>query len=443
MKIYSREEVLRHNKIGDCWVVINNNVYDLSDFIKKHPGGSDIIESRAGEDATSFFAGKHGKNPRVIERLASFRIGEITESERVLTNDFNDDFMSELVDRCYMEKLYQALPWYSNIWFYARALNIIIFFACSLTVLYAPVHWMTAILLVIIQGIVSTSLFGLLAHEATHRNFPKNRLMKGLLTFSWPIFWPFIIKTPLRYEHNSHHVKIGDPEHDYEVAGFALFMRYSGLVKHNFLHKYQHKLAGVLYLFYANIITTIGGIKSGFWEKHNRTDHTEQKFSLAATFLYFVLIPAIVNQSALWYVLLYLVYQCTLYFGIYVGAAINHFVPAVAKKIPVEHVNKFGYYVCHNTTNFCSSSPFWLWYTGGFNIQIEHHLIPFIPIENLTRMVPIVKELCDKYGYPYKDYLTIKELWDDHYAYLRMMSENAQSEGVLTEIMNKQSYQAR
>jgi fatty acid desaturase len=267
--------------------------------------------------------------------------------------------------------------------------------------------------------------------------------MKKMLTVSWPIFWPFIIENPLRFEHNSHHVKIGDPGHDYEVAGFALFIRYSGRIKHRFLHNYQHKMAAVLYLFYANIITTIGGIQSGFWNKHNRSNHTEQKFSLFATFLYFIIIPVIVNQSLLWYVLLYLVYQCTLYFGIYVGAAINHFVPSVTKKIPIEHENKFGYYVCHNTTNFCSTNPFWIWYTGGFNIQIEHHLIPFIPVENLTKMISIVRELCEKYGYPYKDYPSIKALWDDHYAYLQMMSESSPGESILSEIMNKQVYQAR
>ena len=443
MKIYSREEVLKHNKTGDCWVIINNEVYDVSEFIKRHPGGSDIIESRAGEDATSFFTAKHRNNKQVHERLSALKVGEIIESERVLANDFSEDFLTELIDRCYKEKLYRAPVWHRNIYFLTRAVNIIVFFACSLAALYAPIHWSAAIVLVMIQAVIGTSLFGLLAHEATHRNFPRNGFMKRLLTISWPIFWPFIIKNPLRYEHNSHHIKIGDPECDYEVAGFALFIRYSGRVKHTFLHNYQHKLAAVLYLFYANIITTIGGFHSGFWSKHNRPINSEQALSLTTTFLYFIIIPAIIHSSALWYVLLYLVYQCTLYFGIYVGAAINHFVPSVTKKIPAEHENKFGYYACHNTTNFCSSSPFWIWYTGGFNIQIEHHLIPFIPVENLTKMISIVKELCEKYGYPYHDYPTIRELWNDHYAYLQMMSESSQSESVLTEIMNKKAYQAR
>ncbi len=432
-----------HNKPEDCWVVINNSVYDLSGFIDKHPGGFEVIVSRAGEDATSYFTAKHGNSEKVIRRLSKFKIGELPENECIPHEDFKEPFLAELITRCNEDNLYQNAKWYRNSFFYVRLLNIIFFFACSLPALYGFVHWTASVLLVIIQAIIGTSLFGLVAHEATHRNFPKNKVAKTLLTFFWPVFWPFIIKNPLHYEHNSHHVKIGDPEFDYEVAAFSTFIRYSGLVEHKPIHAYQHKLAAIFYPFYANIITTIGGIKSTFWSDHNRPINAEQLLSLGTTLLYFVLLPAIFNQSVLWSLVLYLIYQCTLFTGIYVGAAINHFVPSTTNKIPLEHENKFGYYACHNTTNFCSTNPFWIWYTGGFNIQIEHHLIPFIPVENLTKLIPIVKALCKKYNYPYKEYASINELWHDHYEYLRIMSQSIRTEGIMNEITNKTTYQPR
>jgi fatty acid desaturase len=263
------------------------------------------------------------------------------------------------------------------------------------------------------------------------------------MSFSWPIFWPFIVKNPLRFEHNSHHVKIGDTEFDYEVAGFAPLIRYSGNVEHTFLHQYQHKLAFFLYPFYANIITTLGAYHSGYWEKHNRADLSEQAISLLQTALYFIIIPSLIKGSVTWYLLLYLVYQCVLFYGIYIGAAINHFVPSIMKAIPKEHENKCAYYVCHNTTNFSVNSSLWFWYTGGFNIQIEHHLIPFIPVENLHKMVPIVKELCKKHNYPYHEYQNFRELWNDHYSYLFELSQKKNGEGVIKEMQNKNAYQAR
>lgn len=34
------------------WVIIHNNVYNVTDFIRKHPGGSKILNGYAGLDAT-------------------------------------------------------------------------------------------------------------------------------------------------------------------------------------------------------------------------------------------------------------------------------------------------------------------------------------------------------------------------------------------------------
>ena len=35
---YSREEVKKHNKDGDIWLIIDCVVYDVSKWIQKHPG---------------------------------------------------------------------------------------------------------------------------------------------------------------------------------------------------------------------------------------------------------------------------------------------------------------------------------------------------------------------------------------------------------------------
>ncbi len=53
------EEVAKHNKQGDCYLVINNKVYDVSTYIGKHPGGSQTIVSRCGEVVTGIFASIH------------------------------------------------------------------------------------------------------------------------------------------------------------------------------------------------------------------------------------------------------------------------------------------------------------------------------------------------------------------------------------------------
>lgn len=54
-EIYTWEEIKKHTEVGDCWIVIENKVYDMSEYMVRHPGGRWIILGQAGQDATSAF----------------------------------------------------------------------------------------------------------------------------------------------------------------------------------------------------------------------------------------------------------------------------------------------------------------------------------------------------------------------------------------------------
>lgn len=49
---YTRQEVSGHKKLGDCWIVIDGEVYNVTSWLKKHPGGARLLMHYAGEDAT-------------------------------------------------------------------------------------------------------------------------------------------------------------------------------------------------------------------------------------------------------------------------------------------------------------------------------------------------------------------------------------------------------
>lgn len=44
--------VARHTSPDDCWVILYNTVYDVTEFLPSHPGGTKIILKLAGRDAT-------------------------------------------------------------------------------------------------------------------------------------------------------------------------------------------------------------------------------------------------------------------------------------------------------------------------------------------------------------------------------------------------------
>ena len=54
--------VAQHSTQGDCWIIVNGNVYSVASYIPMHPGGSQRIVSECGGDATSVFDGiKRGR----------------------------------------------------------------------------------------------------------------------------------------------------------------------------------------------------------------------------------------------------------------------------------------------------------------------------------------------------------------------------------------------
>lgn len=70
-------EVAKHNSKESCWAAINNDVYDLTSWISRHPGGPDKIEGICGTDATSTFMGQHGNDTDPKKMLATFEIGKL------------------------------------------------------------------------------------------------------------------------------------------------------------------------------------------------------------------------------------------------------------------------------------------------------------------------------------------------------------------------------
>merc|ERR1712032_1052407 len=61
-------EVSKHNSKADCWVAVNGEVLNVTNFLKDHPGGELAILTFAGKDATEEFNMIHP--PDVIPKYA-------------------------------------------------------------------------------------------------------------------------------------------------------------------------------------------------------------------------------------------------------------------------------------------------------------------------------------------------------------------------------------
>lgn len=74
-KNYTSSQVAKHSSPASCWTIVGKNVYDLTRFIAKHPGGSANIVSLCGKNGTSKFLGQHGGQSNPTKTLAGYKIG--------------------------------------------------------------------------------------------------------------------------------------------------------------------------------------------------------------------------------------------------------------------------------------------------------------------------------------------------------------------------------
>ncbi|KAI8008815.1 Cytochrome b5 isoform E [Camellia lanceoleosa] len=86
-KVHLFEEVAKHNKTKDCWLIIAGKVYDVTPFMDDHPGGDEVLLSATGKDATNDFEDV-GHSDSAREMMEKYYIGEIDTSTVPLKRTF-------------------------------------------------------------------------------------------------------------------------------------------------------------------------------------------------------------------------------------------------------------------------------------------------------------------------------------------------------------------
>ncbi|XP_011256952.2 probable sulfite oxidase, mitochondrial isoform X2 [Camponotus floridanus] len=98
MKVYTMEEIGKHdNKENGIWVTFRQGVYDITEFVDKHPGGSSKILMAAGGSIDPFWSIFANHNtPEIYSLLESMRIGNISEEDaKSNKNDLYDAYANE------------------------------------------------------------------------------------------------------------------------------------------------------------------------------------------------------------------------------------------------------------------------------------------------------------------------------------------------------------
>ncbi|KAI8809495.1 acyl-CoA dehydrogenase/oxidase [Cladochytrium replicatum] len=80
-KQFTVQEVATHNKESDAWVIIDGEVFNVTDFAAMHPGGELLLLQYAGKDVTEEFYGLHRQE--VLDKYRKkLKIGDIAGATR-------------------------------------------------------------------------------------------------------------------------------------------------------------------------------------------------------------------------------------------------------------------------------------------------------------------------------------------------------------------------
>jgi L-lactate dehydrogenase (cytochrome) len=80
---YTKEEVAKHNSLPSIWTIFNGYIYDITEYVDKHPGGKRILEQIYGKDMTYMY-NKFHPHIKINNFLGDKIIGKIKVDETVL-----------------------------------------------------------------------------------------------------------------------------------------------------------------------------------------------------------------------------------------------------------------------------------------------------------------------------------------------------------------------
>lgn len=409
---YTLEEVAKHNKRNDCWIILYENVYDITKFMKYHSGKYFPLQL-AGKDGTELFESIHPKRAKVILNSAGFKKkyykGKLIRNKRKLSNrfQFNSDFGKTLNER--VENYFESVKnthkarggrnekSYVFFKFFLLSTLIIIFKYKQLKTdksLYSVFYGFSVMLV----------LFNI-SHGANHgeliKRYPnwfswiceKYHILVGQSDYAW--------KQVHHVGHHQHTNTKQDYDSRYPINNKTEIglQRLHRSHKYIWFHKYQHFYSWFLYI--------------------------------GAQISYFVL-----GEKLTPFVAIYLVYIIILSKFISIKSILLEIMtigiihPLINN---ITHTNDMveyndisnGCWYKHQlktTANWSCNNMFITQLLGGINHQIEHHLFQSVHHYHYPAIRKIVKQTCKEKDVPYHEFPNYLSALYSHYKLLKKYS---------------------
>jgi len=388
-------------------VFIDGKLYDVTDFMKTHPGGT-VIKFYAGQknDATQAFNNFHHRSEKAKKMLANLKSREATDVKQYNPKERQSEMLAEFNA---MTKDFQDLGYFKpnplHVMYRIVEIFLMHFIGFYLLLKVSNQTWDLYRWLGLFVLGLATGRCGWLMHEGGHNSLTGWIKMDRIIQiFMYGVgcgmsggWW--------RSQHNRHHAmpqKLGsDPDLDtLPLVLFSSSYVAGKLSRLSGLQKVWIKVQPFLF----PVVTTL--LVSSGWQFFLHPRYIVRKNEILEGISLFIRYFCIyfflgTKYGAATTILMYVIYNWIGSNYIFINFAVSHtHLPTVAKDdTSVDWVR----YAAEHTMNV-NPGPlkFVNWWMSYLNFQIEHHLYPAMPQFRHPLISPRIKDFFKKYGLQYK-----------------------------------------
>ena len=79
--MFTSEEVKQKSSADHVLIIQNEKVYNVTDFVGRHPGGADVLLQNLGKDVTQVMESHHKHSKAAYQILSKYYTGDVVTSQ--------------------------------------------------------------------------------------------------------------------------------------------------------------------------------------------------------------------------------------------------------------------------------------------------------------------------------------------------------------------------
>jgi fatty acid desaturase (delta-4 desaturase) len=410
------------DSITDHQVILEGIVYDLREFSKVHPGGSNSLAIFGGKDATIHYYMLHPHLRIRTHILDKYKVRSLccVGSDTAIANNDNDknnnnNEWNELNEM--KATVAKAIPYpYATSEWWVKAWVIMI---AEIYVEYHNYIYGYTIGKSVLLGFLMAMIGLCIQHDANHGAVSRKEIINRL----WGYTQDWIGGSSLLWKHHHvllHHAYTNVIEYDPDITTDILRLHKD--IKYKDYHSWQK-----IYIWFLFLLLPLNwhfAELRDLWRMNHMSQRIssfatdEQRIALFLRFAFYIRFYALpLYRYPSLYTLLHIGVSLAVG-GIYLG--LNFIISHNFEGVKNNRVASSDWAISQIESSSTVGGRMLGFFHGGLNYQIEHHLFPRISHVHYHKIKPIVQEWCKKKKVKYNYYHTLCDNIYSCYKYLEL-----------------------